>query len=571
MREELIAKLVCPYCLGKFRLASGAEMKNGRVTYGLLSCSCFDFPIVESVLMLGLTKGLGGAEEHVQPYVPLQAAALHYLKSGDVAGLRGWIKKHIPLISLLWRDDITYTEFLKARNKRVMPYVIRDLQKASRFRFLGFRGERELRSDKGLLLRVLETRLGATAASTFRKLKPEDIESDFFYSRFTHFDAPQMEKLLASVAVDGPILSLCCGHGIFELVTKWRWPDAEIVSIDGAFLNLLAVQKFFNPTGDFICHNLELPFPFHDGAFTGSFSSTCLQEIPSRAHFVREQIRSTAPDGWCLFERPWWPEPRVKPLREYRFVQNHQTSATDMYKLINSCAGDRKTFSSLYPYDVVTGWSPQWTANPPGVEVQPERTGDMERRRHHARPRGEGRPARAGAARAREAHGEPALSPALREQRQRVPPAVGREGPPRRTARGQRWSRKSACPSARCTTTRRCAACSRWVCSFRYRERSHRRSPASPDTRLAERRRALMIGRRPLDLTDSGWPRCHRLGAIDGFSRSRCNGTCSAFRCSAVAIWQVRSADSTACQPSSSTKRSSSSNVRMRLRALRLP
>jgi SAM-dependent methyltransferase/uncharacterized protein YbaR (Trm112 family) len=376
MREELIAKLVCPYCLEKFRLASGAEVKDGRVTYGLLSCPCFDFPIVDSVLMLGLTKGLGGAEEHVQPYVPLQAAALHYLKSGDVVGLRGWITKNIPLISLLWRDDITYTEFLKARNKRVMPYVIRDLQRASRFDFLGWRGEREVRSDKGLLLRVLETRLGSEAAAAWRTLKPEGIESDFFYSRFTHVDAPQMEKLLTSVAVDGPILSLCCGHGSFETVAKWRWPNAEIVSVDGQFLNVLAVQKFFNPTGDFICHNLELPFPFQDGAFTGSFSSTCLQEIPSRAHFVREQIRSTAPDGWCLFERPWWPEERVKPLREYRFLQNHQTSEADMYKLISSCAGDRKTFSTWYPKDIVTRWSPQWTVTPPGAEVQPEHAGD---------------------------------------------------------------------------------------------------------------------------------------------------------------------------------------------------
>jgi SAM-dependent methyltransferase len=378
MREELIAKLVCPYCLEKYELASGAVVKNGRVTYGVLSCGCFDFPIVDSVLMLGLTTGFGGAQEHVQPYTPLQAAALHYLKSGDVAGLRGWIKKNIPLITLLWRDDITYTEFLKARNKKVWSYIIRDLREASRYGFVGFRGERELRDDKGLQLRVLETWLGSTAAIAWRKLKPEAIESDFYYSRFTHNDAALLEKLLASVAVDGPILSLCCGHGIFELVAKWRWPNAEIVSIDGQFLNLLAVRKFFNPTGDFICHDLQLPLPFQDGAFKGSFSSTCLQEIPSRAFFVREQIRSTAPDGWCLFENTWWPEKRVAPLRYYRPLQNHQMSAADTYKLISSCAGDRKAFSTWYPYDVGSAWSPQWTAKPPRAEVQPSTgTGDV--------------------------------------------------------------------------------------------------------------------------------------------------------------------------------------------------
>ncbi len=375
MREELIAKLVCPYCLEKFRVASGAEVKNGRVTYGLLSCTCFDFPIVDGVLLLGLTKGLGGAEEHVQPYVPLQAAAIHYLTKADVAGLRRWIEKHVPLIALLWRDDITYTEFLQERNKRVMPHAIRDLQRAGRFDFLGFRGERQQRTDKGLLLRVLETRPGAAAAATFRKVKPEGIESDFFYSRFTHVDAPQMEKLLSSVVIDGPIVSLCCGHGSFETVAKWRWPDADIVSVDGQYLNLFAIQKFFNPSGDFICHNLELPFPFEDGAFTGSFSSTCLQEIPSRAHFVREQIRSTAPDGWCLLERPWWPEQRVKPLREYRFLQNHQNTEADMYRLISKLAGDRKTYATWYPKDSVSGWTPEWVPSHPGDESSDK--GDM--------------------------------------------------------------------------------------------------------------------------------------------------------------------------------------------------
>jgi hypothetical protein len=49
-----------------------------------------------------------------------------------------------------------------------------------------------------------------------------------------------------------------------------------------------------------------------------------------------------------------------------------------MHKLISSSAGDRKTLSTHYPNDVVTGWSPQWSANPPREEEQSSaRTGDM--------------------------------------------------------------------------------------------------------------------------------------------------------------------------------------------------
>src|ERR1043165_6056425 len=101
MKRALIADLKCPYCGGGFQISSEAEGDAERLGYGLLRCRCFEFPVVDGVLLLSLAKGYGGPEEELQPYAPLQVAAITYLQKKDVAGLRGWLRRHLPLAAEL--------------------------------------------------------------------------------------------------------------------------------------------------------------------------------------------------------------------------------------------------------------------------------------------------------------------------------------------------------------------------------------------------------------------------------------------------------------------------------------
>src|SRR5947208_13774708 len=104
--------MVCPYCGGPFTVTRPVDADDERVRYGLVECRCFAFPVVDGILLLSLSKGYGGAEERLQPYVPLQVAAIRCLERDDVPGLRTWIRRHAPLAAdLIEGTDETYVRF----------------------------------------------------------------------------------------------------------------------------------------------------------------------------------------------------------------------------------------------------------------------------------------------------------------------------------------------------------------------------------------------------------------------------------------------------------------------------
>src|SRR5438552_16586274 len=101
MRQDLLASMQCPYCDGDFTIAKCVRGDAERIHYGLIECRCFRFPIVDGVLLLSMAKGYGGAEEALQPYAPLQVAAMKFLDDGDVEGFEQWISRHLPLATKL--------------------------------------------------------------------------------------------------------------------------------------------------------------------------------------------------------------------------------------------------------------------------------------------------------------------------------------------------------------------------------------------------------------------------------------------------------------------------------------
>ena len=76
------------------------------------------------------------------------------------------------------------------------------------------------------------------------------------------------------------------------------------------------------PKSSYICHDAQFALPFEDGVFSEVFSSTCLHEIPSQAHFIRESRRVTSESGWTMFDAVTPDEDgRVVPTRYYRVCQ----------------------------------------------------------------------------------------------------------------------------------------------------------------------------------------------------------------------------------------------------------
>ena len=366
MRRDWIAQLRCPYSGGPLQISKEVAGDAERLQYGLLASRCFEFPVVDGILLLSLSKGYGGAEEELQPYVPLQVAAIKYLQQGDVEGLRGWIRRHLPLAAqLLDGTAEAYLPFaarMAAEQDRVTSEYLID---NTRFEFLGYP------PPPGRLNRLLgparyyRKQQRARAAAARRNPRAWELQQlqSYYPERFF---APRVNALalqLGSLPLDGRLLSLCCGHGVYENLLNLLGKADNVLSIDGQFLNLLVTRRYVHPQGSYICHDLQFPFPFEAGVFDGVFASTCLPEIPAQKSFVSEAVRVTAESGWTFMDSIWNLDigvRRIDPRREYRFCQNFFSSLEDYLPFFEECAPGRELALNVptAPADYVE--DPRW-------------------------------------------------------------------------------------------------------------------------------------------------------------------------------------------------------------------
>ncbi len=341
MKKEILSQLHCPYCLSSFEIEKIVEGDADRIKFGLIRCRCFSFPIVHGVLLLALTKGYGGSEEHIQPYVPLQAAAIEYLRNNQLDQLHQWIRRHLPLLAeLVETPGLSYAGFMRSYSKRLSGQIQKDLYDAGRFEVLGKAGA--VRKLSSLKAKLGASRAGSVYVSLREWFFPQ-IFKIWYVKRYASGELMETREILRTLPLDGPILSLCCGHGIFEFLTGSIDPTVHdrTVSIDGQLLNLFVVRKFIAPSATFICHDVQFPLPFQDGAFDTVASCACLAEIPNRASFIRESLRLTSEDGWCLFDgvsNATSEGDRVNPSRYWRYCQNEMCRISDYFKLIQQCA-----------------------------------------------------------------------------------------------------------------------------------------------------------------------------------------------------------------------------------------
>jgi uncharacterized protein YbaR (Trm112 family) len=336
MLRDLLLSLRCPYCGGAMHLSREVEADVERIRYGLLACRCFEFPIVDGIPLLSLAAGFGGAQDELQPYVALQIAAIKHLQRNDVNGLRTWIARHMPLAAALMEGHFNcYLEYRAASDAQLDLAIVRHL---ARYEALGV-------APPGKGWRDLARRVYHRLRGAPRPAVAHQPLDDFYTTRFF---APRVNALaleLEQLPLDGRLLSLCGGNGVYENLLLSLGGQRALVSVDGLFLNLLCTRRFISPGGVYICHDVQFPLPFVDGAFDGVFSSTCLPEIPAQLTFAREAIRVTADTGWTFFDHIWDKKisQRIDEKRHYRFCQNHFTQLEDYLDFFAEGAGpDRR-------------------------------------------------------------------------------------------------------------------------------------------------------------------------------------------------------------------------------------
>jgi uncharacterized protein YbaR (Trm112 family) len=355
MKRALLELMQCPYCGGRFEIASEVEGDTERLSYGLLRCRCFEFPVVDGVLLLSLAKGYGGPEEEVQPYVPLQVAAINYLGKRDVAGLRGWMRKHVPLAAELLDGgpDQPYLTYSARLGHALDPKIEQYLQDVGRYEVLGHAAMppptpiQKLKGGVRKLRRNVRSVRKAGDAAMLHPRRAEELArlKDYYATRFYSPRANALALRLGSLPWGARVLSLCCGHGVFENLLRALEIKTEPVSVDGQLINLLVTRRYANSAGSFILHDVQYPLPFRDGAFDSVFSSTCLPEIPAQKTFAEQAIRVTAGSGWTCFDGIWNLESgvtRISADRYYRFAQNFFARLEDYVSFFHECAGTQR-------------------------------------------------------------------------------------------------------------------------------------------------------------------------------------------------------------------------------------
>src|SRR5689334_6638016 len=211
--------MVCPYCGGAFTVASGAVGDDDTVEWGLLVCRCFEFPIIDGVLLLSLAKGYGGPEDAQNPYVPLQVAAITFLRDGDVAGLRAWMARHCPDVAGLLRDAPVepYLALSARLGAAIEPLVVSYLDEVAPFEVIGQAAPKKRRREK--------------PATVDRNAELRRL-GDFYVIRFFSPRGNALALRLAHLPWGPRVLSLCGGHGVFENFARVLDAPSEVVCID---------------------------------------------------------------------------------------------------------------------------------------------------------------------------------------------------------------------------------------------------------------------------------------------------------------------------------------------------
>jgi hypothetical protein len=179
----------------------------------------------------------------------LQIAAIEFLGRGDARGLRAWTPG-------------TYLHFRSKMAHQLEGAISAYLIAQGRYENIGVHSRVRL---KELMRKVYRFRYFRLRPSSYEMKTLLDFYANCF---FLSLRANSLAMQLQSLPLEGRLLSLCCGHGVFKNLIV-RSPSSSIVSIDGQFLSLLATRHYANPTGTYICHDLQMPLPFPDHYFDG--------------------------------------------------------------------------------------------------------------------------------------------------------------------------------------------------------------------------------------------------------------------------------------------------------------
>lgn len=282
--EQFLSLLQCPACDGGFAY-KGVANKSGQGRYGILTCGCSKYPVLDDVPVL--MKGAVGIISHWND------GAIHEGPTSDVlvAKLEGGETDEALLDCLVFPRKYP----LQGRLTRAHLWPV------------------SLTERTGLA----QTRAGLHKLLDRPEVVAEDV-FNFFYSRrsgnntylseyfLNRFVMPRYLSAMALVqrieASDRPVLDIACGYGHFEHYLTRRSRVTPAVGVDFNFYQVWGARKWVAPDAWFACCDASVPLPFKSGTFSAAICSDAFMLMPDKPLLVTE-VERVAPGRPAIYAR----------------------------------------------------------------------------------------------------------------------------------------------------------------------------------------------------------------------------------------------------------------------------
>ena len=269
IHSSFLAALHCPYCGFQLEQTAGS---HGRGAYGILTCACHQYPIVEGIPILQQVDGLDRIVEFVKGHEPERALvqALHVFRIRWAHRSR-WHRAlyHLNCRRLVSDPTVTFEDAaqLVRRPKAFADYLIHRYANPS---FLAAIGPLMLLEHLGL--------------------EPDE-----------GIGANHHSRLVPTAGRTPRVLDLACGAGHASFLMALLHPGLSVISADQDFVSLYLAKRFLAPEAIHVCWDVEAPSPFPEDYFDAVFCLDAFHYFKSKRAVVSELKRVATADALWLF------------------------------------------------------------------------------------------------------------------------------------------------------------------------------------------------------------------------------------------------------------------------------
>ena len=272
--SHLLCLLACPECREslEFTQYPCGDSKNTNSIFGTLKCSCYEYPVVDSVPILiqkqvaQFAFGTGDIDsEGTEPTYLVQQ-----IKNGKGKDALLECLSFTPSFS--WMQNLP---IWRLWNKGIIPKLGRKWIKNKIKKLIDS-------NSKDTLEDWLELFFAYMPGSNHELLH-------YYKHRFV------LPRTLATYSIlelldfsDKPILDIACGIGPFPYFVTSQNPNTQLIGFDFNFYLAWWQRRFMAPNQLFLCADGGNPLPFKDDTFGSIYCSDSFMFIPNKKQFVEE-------------------------------------------------------------------------------------------------------------------------------------------------------------------------------------------------------------------------------------------------------------------------------------------